>query len=100
MFRRQMNRYFCFSTVLSCVNLALLLFGRLVANEGGILECTADGTEWISLTRGGEVFITAHIIQIIVQAIMVEKVLYRIPNEYGWFDSHSKYAELGSSDEE
>ena len=35
-----------------------------------------------------------------MQAVMLERALYKIPYEHGWFENHTKHAELGSSDEE
>ena len=45
-------------------------------------------------------FITSHIVQILMQAVMLERALYKIPHRHGWFENHTKHAELGSSDEE
>ena len=95
-----MNFYLCFSTILICINLTLQIYGRCVAHESKILGCTANGTEWLYTTRVGEGYITAHMIQIIMQAVMLEKALYKVPHESGWFENESKHTELGSSDEE
>ena len=95
-----MNFYLCFSTILICINLTLQIYGRCVAHESKILGCTANGTEWLYTTKVGEGYITAHIIQIIMQAVMLEKALYKVPHESGWFENESKHTELGSSDEE
>ena len=35
-----------------------------------------------------------------MQAVMLEKALYKVPHESGWFENESKHTELGSSDEE
>jgi len=32
-------------------------------------------------------FITAHIINIIMQAVMLEKALFKVPHECGWFEA-------------
>ena len=95
-----MKFYLFFSTILICINLALQIYGRCVAHESKILGCTSHGTEWLYTTKVGEAYITAHIIQIIMQAVMLEKALYKVPHETGWFESKSKHSELGSSDEE
>lgn len=35
-----------------------------------------------------------------MQAVMLEKALFKVPHESGWFETDSKHAELGSSDDE
>ena len=44
-------------------------------------------------------FITAHIVQVIMQAVMLEKALYKVPHELGWFEAPS-HVELSDSESE
>ena len=65
-----------------------------------LLGCAANGVEWLYPTRFGELFITSHIVQILMQGVMLERALYKIPHAHGWFENYTRHAELGSSDEE
>ena len=35
-----------------------------------------------------------------MQAVMLEKALYKVPHESGWFETDHKHADLGSEDED
>ena len=35
-----------------------------------------------------------------MQAVMIEKALYKVPHDMGWFDEDHKHTNLGSEDEE
>ena len=87
MFRRQMWLYLCFSTVLVSINMTIQIWGRVVAHDGNILGCSAKGYQWMYTTTYGEMFITAHIVQVIMQAVMLEKALFKVPHESGWFEA-------------
>ena len=47
----------------------------------------------------GELFVTAHIVQIIMQAVMLEKALYKVPHEIGMFEAPSNCEFSDSEDE-
>ena len=66
MFRKQMRFYLFFSTILVIINLTLQIYGRFVAHEHKILGCSAGGLQWMYTTTVGEIYITAHIMQIIM----------------------------------
>ena len=100
MFKAQMKAYLCFSTILVTINLTLQIYGRYVSHQHEILGCSANGWQWLYTTIIGEFYITAHIVQIIMQAVMLEKALHTVPHKLGWFEVQSKHSELGSSDEE
>ena len=76
-----MRFYLFFSTILVCSNVGLQLWGRLDAHESHKLFCAPSGMEWIinEKYKYGEMFITGHVIQIIMQAVMLEKALYSVP---------------------
>ena len=87
MFRRQIWFYLCFSTILVCTNLTIQLWAHLGDHEKGRLGCSEKGYFWLYTTSFGEMFVTAHIVQIIMQAVMIEKVLYKVPHEAGMFEA-------------
>lgn len=37
-------------------------------------------------TLSGELFVGAHMVLIITQAVMLEQALYKVPKNLGWFD--------------
>lgn len=82
-----MRFYLCFSTILMCINITLQVYGRFVAHDEKILGCAAGGLQWLYTTTVGEIYITAHIVQIVMQAVMLEKALYKVPHEEGWFEA-------------
>ena len=94
-----MRFYLCFSTILVISNLIIQCWGRFDAHEGKKLGCSSNGYEWLYTTKFGELFITAHIVQIIMQAVMLEKALFKVPHEAGLFEA-PKDAEFSESEYE
>lgn len=86
MFARQFSVFMCFSTILVISNLTIQIWARLVS-EKQILGCADKGYQWLYTTTVGSLFVTAHIVQVIMQAVMLEKALYKVPHEDGWFDA-------------
>ena len=84
-----MRWYLFFSTILAIFNLTLQILGRTLHTHTGIiiLACSEHGFHWIYTSLIGEFFVCAHIIQIIMQAVMLEKALYKVPHEIGWFEA-------------
>ena len=41
----------------------------------------------------GSLFASSHIVQIIMQAVMLEKCLYKVPHEHGWFEAPNAVSE-------
>lgn len=80
-----MRFYLCFSTILVCSNIVLQCWGRFHAHDSPKLGCSPNGYQWLYNTTFSELFITAHIVQIIMQAVMLEKALYKVPHEAGLF---------------
>ncbi len=51
-------------------------------------------------TITGELFIGAHMVLIITQAVMLEQALYKVPKNMGWFTHSEKEVELADNFEE
>ena len=81
-----MNSYLCFQTVLVIFNVSMQIMGRVWVHKGHYLGCTAGGYEWMFTTTTGDFFVTAHMILVILQALMLEKAHYAIPEKIGYFD--------------
>lgn len=99
MFRRQMWFYLCFSTVLVTFHITLQCWGRFHAHGTQRLGCAPGGYRWLYSTTYAELFITAHIIQIIMQAVMLEKAVLSVPEKIGLFAAPEN-AEFSSDSEE
>ena len=93
MFRKQMRWYLCFSSILATINLTLQILGRTLHLHTDVilLACAQKGYQWVYTSLLGELFIGAHIIQIIMQAVMLEKALYKVPHEIGWFEAPKEH---------
>ena len=100
MFRKQMRWYLCFSTILATINISLQILGRTLHTftDYILLACSDHGFHWIYTSILGELFVCAHIVQIIMQAVMLEKALYKVPHEIGWFEAPKEFD--GSLDED
>ena len=97
MFNKQMSFFMCFSTILVCINVSIQVLGRLVSEEK-ILGCAEKGYQWLYTSLIGSLFVTAHIVQIIMQAVMLEKALYKVPHEMHWFDAPMEHIVDGTED--
>lgn len=89
MFRKQMKVYLWFQAVLVVCNLAIQLWGRIFIHNKQFLGCTDGGWQWLYTTMTGELFIGAHMVLIITQAVMLEQAVYKVPKSLGWF-KHSE----------
>ena len=100
MFRKQMRWYLCFSTILATINISLQILGRTLHAHTDyiLLACSDHGFHWIYTSILGELFVCAHIVQIIMQAVMLEKALYKVPHDIGWFEAPQEFD--GSLDED
>ena len=95
-----MTFYVCFSSILVSLNISIQVWGRFTHHDQ-VLGCAEHGYTWLYTTTMGEMFITAHIVQIIMQAVMIEKALYKVPHEAGWFEApHTAGAEGTDSEDE
>ena len=86
MFKKQMDTYLSFQTVLTIINVCIQLLGRVYVDQGHYLGCTTGGSEWIYTTLKGSFFVSGHMVLIIMQAVMLEKALYGVPHHSGWFE--------------
>ena len=89
MFRRQMNMYLLFQSVVAIVNVAIQLWGRVFVHDSNFLGCTAGGFQWLYITKTGEIFVGCHMVLIVTQAVMLEQALYKVPKKMGWFNVKS-----------
>ena len=48
-------------------------------------------------TLSGELFVGAHMVLIITQAVMLEQALYKVPKNLGWFDHTEEERELADN---
>ena len=64
------------------------------------LGCTNGGKEWLYTTIQGELFVGAHMVLIITQAVMLEQALYKVPKKLGWFDHSEESLILADNFEE
>ena len=56
-----------------------------MVHKSHFLACNASGKQWVYSTLTGELFIGAHMVLIITQAVMLEQALYQVPKKLGWF---------------
>lgn len=97
MFRKQMKVYLWFQAVLVVCNLAIQVWGRIFVHKSHFLGCADQGYQWIYTTITGELFIGAHMVLIITQAVMLEQALYKVPHKMGWFELSEKEVELADN---
>lgn len=86
MVQRQMSLFMCFSTILVTFNCIIQVWGRFLS-EKSMIGCADKGYQWVYTSLTGSLFVTAHIVQIVMQAVMLEKALYKVPHEDGWFEA-------------
>ena len=76
------------------------VWARLGVHEAQKLGCGANGLQWLYTTTFGEMFVTCHIVQIIMQAVMLEKALFKVPHEHGLFEAPENAEFSDESDDE
>lgn len=89
MFRSQMTVYLWFQLVLVICNIAIQIWGRIFVHRSNFLGCSDGGWQWEYTTITGELFVGAHMVLIITQAVMLEQAVYKVPHKLGWFN-HSE----------
>ena len=47
MFKAQMSSYYCYTVILSVVQVIVILLGEVFIDKGGYLTCTGGGHEWL-----------------------------------------------------
>jgi len=82
-----MKSYGNYLKILSTIQVIIILLARVYIDSGDYLACTGGGYQWLYTNLRGELFIAGMMITIMMQSVMIEKFLYRIPNKYGEFDS-------------
>ena len=87
MFRKQMRVYLWFQFALVICNVAIQLWGRIFVHKSHFLACNDGGKTWLYTTIQGELFVGAHMVLIITQAVMLEQALYKVPKKLGWFQN-------------
>jgi len=85
-----MNTYICFQTILSVVVCLTQTFARVVLHRSKFLACDDNGMLWLHTSLIGSFFFIFHLMVIVMQSVMVEKVFYGVPHKLGWFEhSHA-----------
>jgi len=50
------------------------------------LKCNEGGFTWLYTSLWGSFFVTFHIMIVLMQSVMMEKVFYGVPHHAGFFD--------------
>lgn len=87
MLRAQCSSYGNYLMILSVVQVAIILLGKIYIDEGEYLACTGGGYQWVYTSISGSAFALTVMVTIMMQSVMIEKFLYRIPNKFGMFES-------------
>ena len=82
-----MKSYGNYLKILSTIQIVIILLARVYIDSGDYLACTGGGYQWLYTNLRGEIFVAGMMITIMMQSMMIEKFLYRIPNKFGEFDS-------------
>lgn len=61
-----------------------MVVGLTVIQKGEYLQCGSDGT-WTILQRSGDLFITMHIVVLILHTAIVVQTFYKLPKGHGMF---------------
>jgi len=69
--------------VLTLITIDLLAF--LWITKRKFLGCTPDGFEWVYLSIEGSFFLLMHMGCIFMQAVMMERVFYGVPNSMDYY---------------
>lgn len=87
MLKAQCSSYGNYLAILSVVQVVIILLGRIYIDEGEYLACTGGGYQWVYTSISGSAFMVTIMVTIMMQSVMIEKFLYRIPNKFGMFES-------------
>ena len=85
-----MKEYIKRQTILSVVMIFIQILARVVINYSPFLACDDNGMVWLQTEILGAFFITFHMMCICMQALMIMKVYYSIPNKLGYFDQEKR----------
>lgn len=84
---KQHKTFICFQSCVAVLQIFIQIIGRLsVHGHSNLLGCAEGGYMWISTSTFGSLFVTFHIMVVVMQAVMIEKVFYAIPHHAGFFD--------------
>lgn len=86
-YNERMSSYGNYLKILTVLQIAVILIGRVYVDTGEYLACTGGGYQWISTSIQGELFVAFMMVTIMMQSAMCEKFLYRVPNKNGMFES-------------
>lgn len=70
------------------------VIARVFIHRGTWLACDDNGWLWLHTTLLGSFFFIGHMMIIVMQSVMVERVFYSIPHKMHWFD-HKHVSMLG-----
>jgi hypothetical protein len=84
-FTAQMSAYICFRTNISIVSIILQVMARFFIHGSSWLACTNGGQQWLYTTLEGSFFMIFHMMTILMQSVMVERVFYSAPHKLGYF---------------
>ena len=84
-----MRTYNCFTVVLSICQVVVILVGEVFISKGGYLNCTGGGYQWLYQNLAGEGFIFMSMFNMIVQCFLIEKFLYSVPHQHGYFEEEN-----------
>jgi hypothetical protein len=85
-FKDQMQTYNCFTVVLSISQIVVIFVGEVFISKGGYLTCTGGGYQWLYQNLAGEAFIFMTMINMMLQSFLIEKFLYSVPHQHGYFE--------------
>lgn len=86
MLTAQCKSYGNYLKILSVVQVIIILLGRVYIDGGEYLTCTGAGYQWIYTSISGSAFSLTIMVTIMMQSVMIEKFLYRIPKNFGYFE--------------
>jgi hypothetical protein len=66
--------------------MSIVTLGRVHVNHSQFLACTEGGQQWLYTSLAGEFFVFFHIVTVMMQAVMIEKVYYGVPHRQGYFE--------------
>lgn len=81
-----MDTYICFQTILMVVVTLIQLVARLLIHKSKFLACTDQGWIWLHTSIIGSFFFLFHMMVIVMQFVMIERVFYSVPHKMGWFN--------------
>ncbi|CDW80749.1 UNKNOWN [Stylonychia lemnae] len=84
--------YFNLGTAISQFIIGLVGVFKL-EQSGGVVACDEDNNVWLQINTGGNVFITLHIILIIMQCSMFFLTFQKAPQDAGLFGGNQKLTE-------